>query len=217
MSGAAELPSTSASIKYAGEQVRNAKDFAEPVVDPAKTILLFYSKWANYRYREQTDWLHDAQFGYWKLLRDMSIPTRVICEDNLGENLASYKGIVMAFSPMDLMPKKDQETLRKIGIPMITDISSTPNLRPTQAQTISGEAGQITTPGGLSWNSMLDLSILGQGFTYGLKCDNKNLLAYRPKLAILGFPLGYYYLHGADEQQCRAIMRFALEGTWMFR
>jgi hypothetical protein len=32
-----------------------------------------------------------------------------------------------------------------------------------------------------------------------------------PKQAVVGFPLGYYYLHGADEDTCRKIMKFALD------
>lgn len=217
MSYHTELPSTWVSIRYAGEQVRAAKSFHAPVVKPAETVLLFYSKWANYAYREPSDWLHDAQFGYWKLMSDMGIPTRVICEDNLGEDLRGYKGIVMAFSPIDLLPAKDQQLLRKTGLPIVWDVRSTPALRPAKSEIISGPAGEIKTPAALPWDSMQDVSRLGSGYSYGLKSGDKPMLAYKPKIAILGFPLGYYYLHGADEAKCKSVMRFALAKAGIVR
>ena len=39
-----------------------------------QTVLLFVSKWANYCYREPTEWLHDAQFGAWHMLTSRELP-----------------------------------------------------------------------------------------------------------------------------------------------
>jgi len=205
-----QLPSTWATMVYAGERLKKA---AEPVADPAKpsgTVLLFFSKWANYCYREPTDWLHDAQFGYWKLTADMGIHTRVICEDNLTEDLRPYKGIILAFSPLDLMPCKDRERLLKLGLPMVADVLNTPSLRPGSAFDLTGEAGALRSIAPLPWDSMQDLSRLGKQYRHGLTDGDTRALAYKPKLAVLGFPLGYYYLHGADEPECHRIMGFAL-------
>jgi hypothetical protein len=174
-------------------------------------VLLLFSKWANYRYREETEWLHDAQFGYWKLLHDLGLHVRVISEDNLTENLRNYRGIVLAFSPLDLMPADDRERIRKTGLPIIADMFQTPSLRPADAETIAGDFGSMKSIAPLPWASIADLSKLGAGFKFAMKFGNQQLFAYNKHTVVLGFPLGYYYLHGADESQCRTIMKQALE------
>jgi len=179
MSYAQELPSSSPGIRYMGQLLKSAGPSRTKTPEPGKTVLLFFSKWANYRYREQTEWLHDAQFGYWKLLTDLGVPLRVICEDNLGEDLRRYKGLVLAFSPLDLMPEKDRSNLIETGLPTVADLLQAPTAPPDERFLLENEAGKLVV-------------------------DRRNR-------AVLGFPLGYYYLHGADPETCRKIMSSALD------
>ncbi|HZZ41959.1 MAG TPA: hypothetical protein VFE58_03415 [Tepidisphaeraceae bacterium] len=107
---------------------------APPPTDPPanQSILLFISKWANYSYREPTPWLHDAQFGAWKMLTDQHLPVRIICEDNLPEDLTHYKAIYIAFSPPALLPPADRASLSHLAstLPSITELSTTPSSPP---------------------------------------------------------------------------------------
>ncbi len=181
MSYAKELPSASPVIPYFGKLIKSAKASRPKTLEPKKTVLLFFSKWANYRYREETEWLHDAQFGFWKLLTDMKVPLRVICEDNLGENLKVYKGLVLAFSPLELMPKKDRDALAKTKLPMVVDVMQVPSAPPKELIQIS------------NWDGLL--------------------ITDRQHRTIIGYPLGYYYLHGADPVVCRQIMQNAMKDS----
>ena len=107
-------------------------DFA---AEPSRTVLLFVSKWANYSYRESTQWVHDAQFGVYRLFRDLQIPVRIVCEDNLDELLASkgkaaaYRLLYLAFSPRDLMPADAARKLDELPFPKIEDMRDLPPLR----------------------------------------------------------------------------------------
>ena len=96
------LPSTHETVRAFADIWR------APAVMPAapkeETTLLFISKWGTYQYREPTEWLHDAQFGLWKWYRDQGRAVRIICEDNLTEDLTGYQGMIRAFSPEALIP-----------------------------------------------------------------------------------------------------------------
>lgn len=107
------LPSTHETVRAFAEIWR------EPAVVPGapreETALLFISKWAAYQYREPTEWLHGAQFGLWKWLRDQGVPVRIICEDNLGEDLRGYRELVNAFSPLPLVPAAARAALEALA------------------------------------------------------------------------------------------------------
>lgn len=94
--------------------------FDTPFVSPPReeTVLLFVSKWMNYSYRESTEWLHDAQFGIYKSLRDKNIAVRFICEDNLQEDLSEYKSIIYACLQRDVLPEKDLLALEALNLPV---------------------------------------------------------------------------------------------------
>ena len=99
-----------------------------------KTVLLFLSKWANYCYRERTEWLHDAQFGAWRMLTQRGLAVRIICEDNLDEDLSTYRGLYVAFSPPQLLPTSRRAQLESLqerlaSIVELTDIPPTPPTR----------------------------------------------------------------------------------------
>ena len=145
MSYAQELPGASPVIRYMGEWLESTAPPRAGRPEPGKTVLLFFSKWANYRYREETEWLHDAQFGFWKLLNDLGVPVRVICEDNLTEDLESYKALVLAFSPFDLMPEKDKAALQQAGLPIIADVLEAPKAPPAEPVNLDGAASRIVT------------------------------------------------------------------------
>jgi len=84
-----------------------------------ETVLLFVSKWEFYSLREPDERLHDTQFGIWKRLTDRGIPVRFICEDNLGEDLSGYLGIIIAGAPCDLMPERARAKVQALPLPRI--------------------------------------------------------------------------------------------------
>lgn len=126
-SGSPKLPHEWPVLVDFGKLCAAAPQYHLPPSD--KTILLFVSKWANYAYREPTQWLHDAQFGAWKMLTDAGLPVRIICEDNLSEDLSSYRGLYIAFSPPALMPHEDQQHLATLSntLPTIIELRSIPS------------------------------------------------------------------------------------------
>jgi hypothetical protein len=99
-----------------------------------KTILLFVSKWANYCYREKTEWLHDAQFGAWRMLTSRGVPVRIVCEDNLDEDLSTYGGVYVAFSPPELMPTSARTKLEALTrrLPSVVELRSAPPTAPAK-------------------------------------------------------------------------------------
>jgi hypothetical protein len=112
--------------------VANAKpQAAEP---KEKTVLLFVSKWANYCYRERTEWLHDAQFGAWRMLTSRGLSVRIVCEDNLDEDLSAYHGVYVAFSPPELMPASARAKLDALRreLPSIVELISAPPAPPAK-------------------------------------------------------------------------------------
>jgi hypothetical protein len=105
---------------------------ADPEPD-RRTILLFLSKWANYCYREPNEWLHDAQLGAWHMLTSRGIPVRIICEDNLDEDLTHYRGLYVAFSPPELIspaPRAKLESLQR-RLPSVVELTHAPPRPPT--------------------------------------------------------------------------------------
>ena len=100
-----------------------------------RPLLLFISKWANYCYREPTEWLHDAQLGAWHMLTSQKIPVRIICEDNLDEDLpdAGYRGLYVAFSPPELIPATSRAKLDALQrrLPSVVELTHAPPHPPT--------------------------------------------------------------------------------------
>ena len=205
-----KLPAQWPVIRYAGESA--AKRAAIRCPGTSETLLLFFSKWANYCYREKTEWLHDAQFGWWKLAADLGIPSRIICEDNLGEDLSAYRGMVVAFSPLDLMPADDRAALAGLRIPKVSDVDTIPCFLPDKPMVLAGDAGSIITTSPLAFVSMCDPGGTDRPEQFGLKGDGLHLVACRPGAVVLGFPLGYHYLHPAcDAASLRAVAQYALQ------
>jgi hypothetical protein len=91
------MPSKNAVLVEFGKLIRDAETFQPP--PPPQTVLLFISKWVNYSYREPTEWVHAAQFGVWRTLTERNLPVRIICEDNLAEDLSRYRGLCIASTP----------------------------------------------------------------------------------------------------------------------
>ena len=110
---------------------------SSPESTPQKTVLLFLSKWANYSYREPTEWLHDAQFGAWFMLRSREIPVRIVCEDNLDEDFSRYRGIYVAFSPPELLPERRRDQLEALlaKMPAVVELSAAPHRAPATQPT----------------------------------------------------------------------------------
>jgi hypothetical protein len=125
-----QLPSSYPLLRELGKRIAAARSIQE--TKPEKTILLFVSKWANLCYREKTEWLHDAQFGDWKMLRDRGLPVRFICEDNLAEDLSHYRGLYVAFSPPQLLPTPARDRLARLRdqLPSIVELSQIPPAPP---------------------------------------------------------------------------------------
>jgi hypothetical protein len=204
------------------ELARRAK--AAPAADrrlgrrtaPGRTILLFISKWANYSYREPTDWLHDAQFGAWHMLCERGLPVRIVCEDNLGEALRGYRGIYVAFSPPELIPADDRAKLNALcaAIPSVIELAATPSVAASARRQADGPSGPfpLTAPGLPVAPSGVDA--LGAGWTPHAGLDGVHLLAVRGRSVALGFPLAGVWLHGADRAACDRLLDWAIDRTW---
>lgn len=152
------LPSTWSWLTEAGR--RAARAAPEKRVADADTTLLFLSKWANYAYREPTEWLHEAQFGAWRMLRDLGVPVRIVCEDNLNEPLHRYRSLYVAFSPLELMPEEDRKRLSALmrRLPSVAEVEGAPSNAPAwlehaRAQPLqpAGARGVLGAPLGWLW------------------------------------------------------------------
>ena len=101
-------------------------------VPDSQTVLLFLSKWANYCYREKEEWLHAAQFGAWHMLTSAGLNVRIVCEDNLDEDLAGYQGLYVAFSPPELLPTTARAKLESLcrAIPSVVELTQAPAKAP---------------------------------------------------------------------------------------
>ena len=130
----AALPSSYPLLVKLGGVAASATTFSPQPHD--KTILLFCSKWANYCYREPDEWLHEAQFGAWRMLTARGLGVRIICEDNLDEDLSKYRGLYVAFSPPELMPASRRAQLDALQdqLPSIVQITRAPAAPPAREQ-----------------------------------------------------------------------------------
>ena len=154
-SGGPRLPSAWPVLVSFGNRAAASR----PIPDyPARqTTLLFLSKWANYCYREKTEWLHDAQFGAWRMLTSRGLPVRIICEDNLDEDLSHYHGLYVAFSPPELIPISRRDKLDSLlgRIPSVVELSATPTGRPTtrpiRAGVVTGRWMTLNCPLAYHW------------------------------------------------------------------
>ncbi len=173
------------------------------------TVLLFMSKWANYSYREETQWLHEAQFGVYKLFSDLGVPVRIICEDNLGEDLSRYKMIYCAFSPRELLPASAARRLEALDLPSIEDMPMLPAARPATPLKAEGVAKAMVTHADCP-SGALDLSKIGEGYAFGLQAGECQLAACKPGHVVLGFPMGYMYLHGSESQELQGLLLWSM-------
>jgi hypothetical protein len=176
-------------------------------VPKSKTTLLFLSKWANYCYRENTQWLHDAQFGVYKLLRDLDIPVRIICEDNLVEDLSEYQLLVQAFSPSEVLPESARARLDALSIPRIVDFPSVPPLRSRDTSAQAGGFTDVEVTHADLPTGLLDLSGFGD---CRLQAGNVGLCAKRGQTLSLGYSIGYMYLHGTRPSGQQGVFQWAL-------
>jgi hypothetical protein len=167
------------------------------------TFLLFFSKWANYSYRENTQWLRDAQFGVYKLFRDLDLPVRIICEDNLEEDLTGYRGIYLAFSPQELMPKSAQAKLSALLLPRIEDMPQIPDVWTDPAPILAEGFTRVQVSHPDCPVAPLDLQHRDTMEGCALHAGGRALAAWAPGKVALGYPIGFLYLRGGapDEQQ----------------
>lgn len=193
---------------------RSASDAAPLAPDPtenrANTVLLFCSKWANYLYREPTQWVHEAQFGVYKLFRDLDIPVRIICEDNLAEGLSGYRLLYCAFSPRELLPAELLERLDTLTLPRIVDVDRIPPLRgehvPLRAEGLANvDVTHETCP-----VAPLDLTGRPGAETSALKAGDLPLAIRSSGQATLGYPIGLLYLRGDSPNEQQGMMVWAM-------
>lgn len=195
------------------ELVRAWRDAWQPAAAPQrdKTVLLFCSKWANYLYRESTEWLYEAQFGVYKLLRDAGIPVRIITEDNLEEDLSGYRALYLAFSPRPLMPPSARDKLDGLNLKTIEDFQGIPAIHVTREETIaSGLADAVVFTDACPVGAQ-DLSALGERYVCELHLGAKRLLAHCPGHVVMGYPVGVMYLNGPDSVVHQGLVLWALQ------
>ncbi len=152
--GYSTLPSGYSYMKAWGRACQAAGPTSAIRAEAHQTILLYVSKWANYCYREPTRWLNKAQFGAWRMLTRMGYKVRMICGDNLKENLSEYRGLYVAFSPPQLMPVAARRRLLKLEseIPTIVEVANIPHKvrdRPIIVEDFTGTAGSALAAGRL--------------------------------------------------------------------
>ncbi|HNT36883.1 MAG TPA: hypothetical protein PKH07_17975 [bacterium] len=193
----------------------NERDAVPSSVTPDKraTVLLFMSKWANYTYREKTEWLHDAQFGVYRMFTQLGIPTRIICEDNLDEDLSGYRAIFRAFSPVELLSSSQRNKLEAVPLPTIIDVPSIPSFAANgKVISASGELGKVDISIEGPCPMPLDLSGFGSSYQHALSSTAGSQAAHKPGVVILGYPIGLVYLKGRDRDAQLALLTWALAG-----
>ncbi|MGC8540532.1 MAG: hypothetical protein ACP5QA_07865, partial [Phycisphaerae bacterium] len=146
------LPSSYSYMKAWGRACQAAGPAHAVRPNPKKTILLYVSKWANYCYREPAEWLNEAQFGAWRMLTHDGFHVRMICGDNLKEDLSDYRGLYVAFSPPQLMPVAARRRLLKLEseIPTIVEVANIPHKvqeSPIIGENFTGSAGSALAVG----------------------------------------------------------------------
>jgi len=199
-----------------GELSRQARE-AGPVPGPApadETILYFVSKWTNYRYRESTEWVHDAQLGAWRALTERGHRLRAICEDNLDEpDLASYRGVYVAFSPESLMPVSSRAELTRLceALPSILETPTVPpKLAGNAPVAVEGRwAGLSVTSPGLPVGPC-DVRAGYSGWRpHARSGDLPLLLAHGPHV-VIGYPIGYCSLRADDRERHAEALEWAV-------
>jgi len=201
---------------YAGNGDHAAENPIKPL-RPEDTVLLFLSKWTNYSYRETSQWVHDAQFGVYKLFRDLEIPVRIINEDNLSEDLSGYRLLYRAFSPRELLPPKTQEHLGRHHIPVIVDLDGIPPPYAGSAPLPAEGIARINVAPANGPIGPTDLTSLGDDYAFALHTDRHKLAAHKPGSIILGYSIGLLYLRDSEPQAHREIIRWAMERAWISR
>ncbi len=146
------LPSGYSYMKAWGQMCDEAGRAQAIRPDAKSTILLYVSKWANYCYREPTEWLNRAQFGAWRMLTHDGFHVRMICGDNLKESLANYRGLYVAFSPPQLVPSATRRRLLKLEsvIPTIVEVANIPRKAREHIMIVehfNGEMGSVLPVG----------------------------------------------------------------------
>ena len=107
------LPSSWPVLVEFGKLVREAGE-APPPPPRDQTVLLFISKWCDYCFRESSEWVHEKQFATWHEMTSKGGPVRIICEDNLDEDLSGYRALVVAFCPPQVLPNKSRLALNAL-------------------------------------------------------------------------------------------------------
>lgn len=206
-----QLPSRHPLIREAVKLAIEASPIRQS--SPKHTVLLFVSKWTNYCYREETEWLHDAQFGAWHMLTQHGYAIRFICEDNLTENLQAYRGIYIAFSPLETMPKEDQKRLKDwtARLPSIVEVLEVPSVRHSSAPMASTPFGGVPVTHNELPVLPEDLSPKCVGWKYAASWQQAHLAAYRNRHVVLGFPLAFLWL---KERRHPNLFRFC---DWLLR
>jgi hypothetical protein len=180
------------------------------LVNPAETVLVFISKWANYSYREPTEWRHSAQGGVWTVVVDLGYPTRIICEDNLSEDLSGYRMLVSAFSLRELLPEADRIRLESLALPVVSDLTELPCRSDAEKACEAFGLRSIPVTHPACPAGLQDLGVLGAGWEFALKTATSNLAAYKPGKVILGYPIGYLACTSPDPAAQREILAWAI-------
>jgi hypothetical protein len=208
-----ELPSQKELLPQLVRQWRSSPSQTPPL--KAETVLLFFSKWTNYSYREPEGqhgfgWVHDAQFGVYKLFMDLGIPTRIICEDNLDENLSGYRAIFMALSPEALMPRSAREKLATLFLPRIDDYLDIPPLQSAATPQQADGLATVTITSSQAPIGLADLSGL-DGYEYAINAGNLQLAAYQPGHVVFGYPIGLIYQNDPQPYTHQGLVLWALQ------
>lgn len=183
------LPSQYPYLVALGKELQTAPAPAQP--PPNHTILLFLSNWANYDYRESTQWVYQAQFGAWQMLKQNGYAVRIINESDLSQNLSGYRGLYVAFSPPQLLPSTDAAELYRLesSIPTIIEYGAIPGVKSRAGDTYATSTfGTVMTT-----DSALPIMPLSQTFVTG-----------PGNIMTIGYPLGYMWTFQNNLAQERA-------------
>ena len=181
-----KLPSQYPYLVALGKELQSAPSPAQP--PPDHTILLFLSNWANYDYRESTQWVYQAQFGAWRMLEQNGYAVRIINESDLSQNLSGYRGLYVAFSPPQLLPSTDAAKLYRLesSIPTIIEYGAIPGLKSQAGDTYATSSfGTVMTT-----DSALPIMPLSRTFVTG-----------PGNIMTIGYPLGYMWAFQNDPAQ----------------
>jgi len=211
----AEMPSTFPLLRdlvsVFAEHGENVPHGTNRLVSRKDTVLLFLSKWTHYSYREANQWVHDAQFGVYKLFRDLEIPVRIVNEDNLSEDLSGYRLLFKAFSPRALLPQSAQERLDRHPMPVIADLEGIPPLYAESAPLPAEGIARLNVAPANGPIGPTDLASMGNGYAFALNTAHHKLAAHKPGSVILGYPIGLLYLRDSEPRAHREMIRWAME------